>query len=259
MTPWARAGVGNQNDSMTRDGSATPSLASHASALDRLTDEFAKLPGIGRKTAEKLAYHILRATPDEAAALSRAIDDVKQNIFACSICFNLTEIDPCPICRDTDRERHRVCVVEQPRDLFAIEKTGSYHGMYHVLTGRVMLLDGVTPSDLTLDALRARVERSSRPTESVLPVGEWPEELVAVLPENVPITEVILATNPDYEGDGTALYVRETLAGLPVQITQLARGIPQGASIEFVSSAILADALKARRSVTAQLHADDHV
>ncbi len=228
----------------------------HQSALDRLTDEFAKLPSIGRKTAEKLAYHILRATPAEARALADAVIDVKENVFACSICFNLTEIDPCPICRDEDRDRHRLCVVEQPRDLHAIEKTGTYNGLYHVLTGRVMLLDGVTPDDLTLGALRARVERSHLPTAEQGPIAGLDPEDMAALPPEEPITEVILATNPDYEGDGTALYVRDALDRLPVEITQLARGIPQGASIEFVSTAILADALRSRRSVAAD--APDH-
>ena len=219
------------------DARAARSEGPRRTPLDRLTDHLAELPGIGRKTAEKLAYHLLRATPEDARALADAIIDVKEHMRACSVCFNLTEVDPCGICTDSDRDRSRLCVVEQPRDLIAIEKTGSYDGLYHVLTGRVSLLDGERAEHLTITPLRDRIRRSHEPEAT----DQTDHPTVA-------ITEVILATNPDFEGDGTALHVREALADLPVSVTALARGIPQGASIEFVSTAILSDALRGRRS-----------
>lgn len=222
-------------DSSPASASSTP----RRTPLDRLTDQLAELPGIGRKTAEKLAYHLLRASVEEARALADAIVDMKEHMRACSVCFNLTEADPCAICTSPNRDRTRVCVVEQPRDLLAIERTGTFDGLYHVLTGRVSLLDGERAEHLTLGPLRERIRSSA----AAAATGDGGAENV--------ISEVILATNPDFEGDGTALHVREALQDLPVTITQLARGIPQGASIEFVSTAILSDALRGRRASSA--------
>ena len=198
--------------------------------LSRLIAEFGRLPGIGRRTAEKLAYHMLNVGRDEALKLAAAIEDVKTNVNACTVCFNLTDVDPCRICADPHRDAATLCVVEQPKDLASLEKAGMFSGHYHVLTGRVAPLDGVGPDDLTISALVDRV-RASQATDS-------------------PITEVILATNPDFEGDGTALYVTEALAPTGVSVSRLARGMPTGSAIEFSSSAILTDALRGRQVVS---------
>ena len=226
--------------------SETPNHETGHSSLDRLAAEFAKLPGIGRKSAEKLAYHLLRASREEALSLSQAIRDVKEKVFACSVCAHLTESDPCGICTGAERDRARLCVVEQPRDVISFEKTASYDGLYHVLTGRVAPLEGVGAEDLTIPALRQRIRFSHGERDEAGPV---PREMLQRVHGDVAVAEVVLATNPDFEGDGTALYLREALESLPVRVTQLARGLPQGANIEFVSTAILADALRARRDV----------
>lgn len=199
----------------------------YTDAMNRLIEEFMRMPGIGRKTAEKLAYHVVRSPKEGLERLANALREVSTSVISCSVCHALTETDPCSICQDESRDRKTICVVEQPKDLIALEKTGAYRGLYHVLTGRVSPLEGIGPQDLTIESLRERVERAAKSGE--------------------PVTEVILATNPDYEGDGTALYVREALAGLGVNLTALARGIPAGGSIEFASAAILTDALRGRR------------
>jgi recombination protein RecR len=191
-------------------------------SVTKLIDEFAKLPGIGRKSAERLAYHILRVHKTEALALAEAITSVKENVRSCRTCYNLTEQDQCEICRDAKRDRSQLCVVEQPRDLIALEQPGTYRGLYHVLLGRIAPLDGVGPEQLTIDAL---LERAAG--------GE--------------VREVIMATNPTLEGDGTALYISNLLAGRPLLITRLARGITSGSVLEFANKEILADALAGRQ------------
>jgi recombination protein RecR len=191
-------------------------------SVTKLIDEFAKLPGIGKKSAERLAYHILRVHKTEALALAEAIRGVKENVRYCRTCYNLTEQDECEICRDPKRDRSQICVVEQPRDLMALEQPGTYRGLYHVLLGRIAPLDGVGPEQLTIDAL---VERVSK--------GE--------------VREVIMATNPTLEGDGTALYISNLLAGTGVLMTRLARGITSGSVLEFANKEILADALAGRQ------------
>jgi recombination protein RecR len=191
-------------------------------SVTKLIDEFAKLPGIGKKSAERLAYHILRVHKTEALALAEAITSVKQNVRYCRTCYNLTEQDQCEICRDPKRDRSQLCVVEQPRDLIALEQAGTYRGLYHVLLGRIAPLDGVGPEQLTIDAL---LERAAG--------GE--------------VREVIMATNPTLEGDGTALYISNLLAGRPLLITRLARGITSGSVLEFANKEILADALAGRQ------------
>ena len=187
-----------------------------------LIDEFAKLPGIGKKSAERLAYHILRVHETEALALAEAIRNVKQNVRYCRRCFNLAEEEECWICRDARRDRQTVCVVEQPRDLMALEDSGQYQGVYHVLLGRIAPLEGIGPEQLTIDALVDRVRREG-------------------------VKEVIMATNPTLEGDGTALHISNLLAEVPVRITRLARGITTGSALEFANKAILADALTGRQ------------
>ncbi len=191
-------------------------------SLEALIDELAKLPGIGRKSAERLAYHVLRASQNEALALADAIRHVKENVRYCRECYNLAEDELCSICRDERRDRTLLCVVEQPRDLMAVEQSDTYRGLYHVLLGRIAPLEGVGPEQLTLDALVRRVHEG-------------------------PFKEVIMATNPTIEGDGTALHVSSLLAQFPVEITRLARGLTAGSVLEFANREIVADALAGRQ------------
>lgn len=189
-----------------------------------LINEFAKLPGIGRKSAERLTYFVLRQHKDEALALANAIRAVKENVRYCQRCFNLAEEDLCAICKDSRREQDVLCVVEQPRDLIALEQSGVYHGLYHVLLGRIAPLEGITPDQLTIDALVERIRTGQ-------------------------IREVIMATNPTIEGDGTALHISNLLSEFPVQITRLARGITSGSVLEFANKEILADAISGRQKL----------
>ena len=191
-------------------------------SLSNLIGEFAKLPGIGKKSAERLAYHVLRSHSAEAMALADAIRHVKENIRYCATCYNLAEQEECTICRDARRRRTTICVVEQPRDLMALEQTGIYQGLYHVLLGRISPLEGIGPEQLTIDALVGRVRQGG-------------------------MEEVIMATNPTLEGDGTALHISNLLADLPVRITRLARGITPGSVLEFANKEILTDALSGRQ------------
>lgn len=191
-------------------------------SLQKLIEELNRLPGIGEKSAERIAFHLLKRPESEALALADAIRDVKTRAHACSRCANVADVDPCPVCRDAARDPGVLCVVEQSRDLWAIEQAGTYRGQYHVLQGRVAPLEGIGPEHLTLSLLVERVKRGG-------------------------IREVILATNPNLEGDGTALYVQKALEGTGVRLTRLARGIPAGSSLEFASRAILVDAMEGRR------------
>jgi recombination protein RecR len=199
-------------------------MAGYSETLDRLTEAFGRLPGIGAKSAERLAHHILKCPVDEAMALAEAIRDAKERVRHCQTCFHLTEADEplCAVCRDPARDGSAVCVVEQPRDLMALEKAGAYRGVYHVLLGRLAPLQGMGPSQLTLDALEARV-RSGQ------------------------VREVILATNPNLEGDGTALLVAERLSETGVALTRLARGLASGSVLEFANREMLADAINGRQ------------
>lgn len=207
-----------------------PQEHTYSTSLNRLIDRFAKLPGIGRRTAERLAFHVLKAPREEAMALANAIGDVKDNVRHCSNCYNLTETDPCAVCSDPERDRSQVLVVEQPNDVVSFEQTHSYGGLYHVLLGRISPLEGVSPSDLTVDAL---VERVRERADAGRPV------------------EVILGTNPNLEGDGTALYLAERLADLPgVTVTRLARGLPAGTQLEYANKAVLSDAITSRRALS---------
>jgi recombination protein RecR len=191
-------------------------------SVTQLIDEFAKLPGIGKKSAERLAYHVLRMQCSEALALADAIRNVKENVRYCRRCYNLAEEEECAICRDPTREQDLLCVVEQPRDLMALEQSGMYRGLYHVLLGRIAPLEGISAEQLTIDALVERVSHGS-------------------------FKEVIMATNPTVEGDGTALHISNLLRDLPVRITRLARGITTGSVLEFANKEILADALSGRQ------------
>jgi recombination protein RecR len=195
-----------------------------SAAVDRLTSALGRLPGIGAKSAERLAHHLLKCSPEEALELAEAIRAAKQQIRHCQICFHLTEADQpvCAICRDARRDQGVVCVVEQSRDLLAMEKAGTFQGVYHVLLGRLAPLQGMGPDQLTADALETRVRSGV-------------------------VRELIMATNPTLEGDGTALYIAKRLADSPVQITRLARGLASGSTLEFASRDMLADALAGRQ------------
>ncbi len=192
-------------------------------AIERLTQELGKLPGIGPKTAERLTHHLLSADRGEVLALADALKAIKESIRRCRQCFNLTEGDLCAICSDPRRDARLICVVEQPRDLAALERVHSYRGHYHVLHGRLAPLENLGPEQLTLDALQRRVQQGG-------------------------VLEVIMATNPTLEGDGTALYVSSLLASTGVKVTRLARGLPSGSVLEFANAQMLADAIEGRRT-----------
>jgi len=184
--------------------------------------EIEKLPGIGRKSAERITYHLLKVSPEEAFALTDSIRAVKENVRYCEECFNLSEQPLCGICRDSRRNASLLCVVEQPRDLIALEQTGCYNGLYHVLLGRISPLDSVGADQLTIAPLVRRVQKGN-------------------------FTELIMGTNPTVEGDGTALYIINQLEGTPIRITRLARGITTGSVLEFANKEMLADAISDRQ------------
>jgi recombination protein RecR len=190
--------------------------------LLRLIEEFAKLPGIGEKTAERLAFHLLGLSKSEALRLADAVRDLKEQLRSCAKCYNISEQELCEICADPRRDAGVVCVVEQTRDLWAIERSGAYRGAYHVLHGRLAPLDGVGPEHLTLSGLVDRVRHGG-------------------------IREVIVATNPTTEGDATAFYLQKALAGL-APVTRIARGIPAGSTLEYSDRTVVGDALSGRRS-----------
>lgn len=192
-------------------------------AMSRLIDEFEMLPGVGRKSAERLAHFILMCPSEKALGLAEAIRIVKTTVRPCSVCYNLTEGEICHICSDSRRDAKVVCVVEQPRDLISLESSGAFQGVYHVLHGRISPLEGVGPEELTIDPLMRRIRRDG-------------------------VREVVMATNPTLEGDGTALFISNLLADEPVKITRLARGIPAGSVLEFANREMLADALRGRQS-----------
>jgi recombination protein RecR len=199
-------------------------MALHAKPIDDLIEALTKLPGIGRKAASRLAFYILRSNPSEAQRLARAILDVKEKIRLCSICFNLTDEDPCRICQDERRTREILCVVEGPNDLIAIENTGAFSGRYHVLHGTISPLEGVGPDDIKIRELMERIHRER-------------------------VAEVILATNPTVEGGATALYLTDLIKPLGVKVTRIAYGIPMGGEIEYSDGMTLSKALEGRREI----------
>ncbi len=199
--------------------------------VTRLIDEFGALPGIGRRSAERLAFYILKSAEPDALRLAQAITDVKRRIRHCSVCWNLTDADPCPICRSEARDASTVLVVEQPKDLISLEQTGMYKGVYHVLMGRIDPLDGVGADSLTVRDLLKRVDDP------------------AANARGVNVREVILGMNPDMEGDSTGLQIAAEMARRGIKVTRLARGLPAGGQIEFASKAVLADAIACRQEL----------
>ena len=192
-------------------------------AVENLVTQLTKLPGIGRRTAQRLTFHLLSARPEDALELARAIEDVKSRVRFCRECGNLTEEELCVVCSDPRRDRAVICVVEQPVDVVSLERTGEYRGLYHVLGGALSPLDGVEPADLRLDALFGRVQRDG-------------------------VTEVVLATNPTMTGEATAAYIADRLRGR-VQVTRLASGLPVGGDLEYADEVTLGRALAGRREM----------
>ena len=193
-------------------------------SVTRLIEAFAQLPGIGPKTASRLTFYLLRRPPEQAEALADALRELKQKTLFCSICFNITEEDPCPVCRDESRDRSIICVVEEPLDVLAIERTGEYRGLYHVLHGAISPVEGIGPDELRIDELLARLRAE-------------------------PVQEVLLATNPNLEGEATAMYLARLLEPLGVRVTRLARGLPVGGDLEYADSVTLGRALQGRREM----------
>ncbi len=198
--------------------------SAYTESLNKLIEEFGKLPGIGPKTAARLAFHILKVSTEEAMVLAEGIKNVKTKIKRCKLCYNLAEGKLCSICTDARRDKTLLCIVEQPKDIIALEKTGACKWVYHVLGGHIAPLEGTEPDDLTIDKLVERVRGSN-------------------------IKEVIMATNPNIDGDGTALYISSLLKPIGVKITRLARGLPTGTTIEYANSRILTDAIITRQKL----------
>jgi len=212
--------------------------------IQRLVRELSKLPGIGQKTATRLAFHVLRAPAEQARDLANALIEIKERIRLCSVCMNLTEQDPCSICQDPARDPQVVCVVAYPPDLLAIEKTGSFRGRYHVLHGVLSPLEGIGPDDLRLRELLSRLsasagmpsDLSSNPASSGAGAGSH-------------VREVIVATSPNVEGEATAMYVARTLKPLGLKVTRIASGLPIGGDLEYADGVTIARALEVRRDM----------
>ena len=191
-------------------------------AINKLTQEFNKLPGIGPKSAQRITYYLLRASEEQTRQLAEAIQSLKNNVILCSDCFNVTESDPCPICRNSERDRTRICIVEQPQDILALEHTGAYKGLYHVLHGAISPTEGVGANDIRIQELMNRLQKS-------------------------PAVEVILATNTNLEGEQTAMYLNHLIAPLGIKVTRLARGLPFGTELEYADDVTLTRALEGRQ------------
>ena len=190
-------------------------------SVEKLIEEFSKFPGIGKKTAQRMAFFVLKQREEESGALAQAIQDVKSKVRYCSVCFNITEDDPCAICQDVKKDRSIICVVEEANDVVALEKTNQYKGLYHVLGGVLSPLDGIGPEDLKIKELLSRLKDKQ-------------------------IKEVILATNPSTEGEATAIYLSRLIKPLGVKVTRIARGLPAGGDLEYADQTTLANALEGR-------------
>ncbi len=199
-------------------------LGAAPAPVARLIDEFHKLPGIGPKSAQRLTYHLLRIPTEDALALAAAITELKERTVLCSTCQNVTESDPCNICRDDSRDRSVICTVEEPLDILAVERTRGFHGLYHVLHGVISPMDGIGPDDLKVNELLSRIRSGA-------------------------VTEVIMATNPNLEGEATSMYLSRLLTPLGVRVTRLARGLPMGSDLEYADDVTLTRALENRQEV----------
>lgn len=196
----------------------------YAGAVSRLIGELARLPGIGTKTAQRLAFFLLNAPPEVAISLAEAIREAREKVGRCSVCGNLTDVDPCPVCQNETRDKGIICVVQDPRDVVAIEKYRGFKGVYHVLHGALSPLEGVGPQELNIKSLLDRLAGDS-------------------------VREVILATNPDVEGDATALYLARLIKPLGIKVTRLARGLPVGAHLEYADEVTLGRAIEGRQEI----------
>lgn len=199
-------------------------MSYYAPPIARLIEELAHLPGVGRKTAQRLAMHIVTSREDLAVSLSEAIVEARNKIKFCSSCFNLTEEDPCPICSDPRRDRTTICIVEAPKDVIAMERTKEYHGLYHVLHGAISPMDGIGPEDIKLRELIVRLQDSE-------------------------VEEIILATNPTIEGEATSMYISRLVKPTGIKVTRLAHGIPVGGDLEFADEVTLTKALEGRNEL----------
>ena len=199
-------------------------MAKLATPIARLIEEFSRLPGIGPKTASRLTFYLLRAPREQALALAEAIRELKEKTTYCQICFNITDESPCAICRDPERDHSTICVVEEPLDVMALERTGEYRGVYHVLHGAISPVEGIGPDDLRIEELLKRLKGGD-------------------------VREVILATNPNLEGEATAIYIYQLIRPLGVRVTRLARGLPVGGDLEYADEITLARALEGRREM----------
>ena len=204
-------------------------MLDYAESITKLIDEFKRLPSIGQKSAQRLAFHILRTPAADVERLIEALHEVKQRITECSVCNNLTDVNPCGFCSFPSRDRSQICVVEQPYDLIAVEKTRSYKGLYHVLHGALSPIRGIRPSDLRLDNLLNRMKPENN--------------------EGVEIREIILATNPNTEGEATANYIHRLLKPLGLRVTRLAMGMPVGSDLEYVDEVTMDKALSNRHEM----------
>jgi recombination protein RecR len=193
-------------------------------SVERLVEQFSQLPGIGRKTAHRLALFVVKMSREEALELARALEDVKQKVRYCSMCSNITEHDPCNICSNTKRDRSTICVVEEPNDVLALEKTNDFRGLYHVLGGALSPLDGIGPDELRIKELLERTSQGG-------------------------VDEIILALNPNVEGEATTIYLSKLLKPLGLRLTRIARGLPVGSDLEFADEATLSRALEGRVAV----------
>jgi recombination protein RecR len=199
-------------------------LAAAPQPVSRLIDEFHRLPGIGPKSAQRLTYHLLRIPHAEAVALAHAIVELKERTVLCSVCQNVTESDPCGVCADESRDPATICVVEEPLDILAVERTRGFHGRYHVLHGVISPMDGIGPDDLKIAELLSRLRSGA-------------------------VTEVIMATNPNLEGEATAMYVSRLLSPMGIRVTRLARGLPMGSDLEYADDVTLSRAIENRQDV----------
>jgi len=199
-------------------------MTKYSGPLEKLVAELTRLPGIGRKSAQRLAFFLMRQPPEEVEKLARAITEVKEKVFYCSQCNNITESDPCYICSDTQREQSRICVVEDPSSLFTIEKTNQYRGLYHVLLGALSPLDGIGPEQLKIEGLLKRIKKGG-------------------------VEEIIIATNPNVQGEATALYLAKLIKPLGIKVTRIALGLPVGSDLEYADEVTMAKAMEGRREI----------